>query len=247
MSNTPTAAIIIIGNEILSGQTQDVNIAFLAQECAKLGIKLREARVIADIEGEIISTVKECSAKYSYVFTTGGIGPTHDDITSESVSKAFGKPYALHPEAHIILQNYYKADELNEARLRMAYMPEGAAVIENPISSAPGFQIGNVFVLAGVPSVMQAMFKSLQNRLVGGPSIQSRILSSKLFEGQIAKDLEAIQKRYPAVDIGSYPGFRQGGYMLRLVLRGTDAKLLDEAASAVKSMIISHGGEPQEG
>jgi molybdopterin-biosynthesis enzyme MoeA-like protein len=200
------------------------------------------ARVIADIEAAIVHAVNDLRKKYTYVFTTGGIGPTHDDITSASVAKAFGAPYGLHPEAHAILQKYYKADDLNEARLRMAHMPLSAQLIENPVSSAPGFQIENVFVMAGVPNIMQAMFKGLQQRLVGGPPILTRKIKSNLLEGQIAKDLTAIQAQFPQVDIGSYPMFRGGEYSLKLVLRGIDTALLDQTAAAIGIMINNMGG-----
>src|SRR5215468_7881520 len=160
-----TAAVLIIGNEILSGRTKDVNLGYIAENLTRLGIRLREARVVADIEEEIIAAVNACRARYDYVFTTGGIGPTHDDITADSVARAFGLPLVLDPRAKAILERHYPPGGLNEARLRMAHVPEGAALIENPVSSAPGFRIANVYVMAGVPSVMRAMFDGLKGSL----------------------------------------------------------------------------------
>ncbi|TAH33786.1 MAG: competence/damage-inducible protein A [Alphaproteobacteria bacterium] len=240
---SPTAAIIIIGNEILAGHTREENIPFLAGECSRLGIALREVRVVPDVELAIVKAVNECRAEYQYVFTTGGIGPTHDDITADSVAAAFGVPCEENADGIQRLQNYYRTQgiELNEARRRMARMPRGASIIENPVSSAPGFRIGNVFVMAGVPNIMQQMFKGLIPQLVGGPPILTRSITCRLMEGNIADDLTAIQNQYAEVDIGSYPAFRNGAYQLKLVLRTTDQKLLDQASSAITSMAQKHG------
>ena len=175
-----TAALLVIGNEILCGQTRDANLAFLGERLTALGIRLDEARVVADDEDAIVAALNELRRRFDYVFTTGGIGPTHDDITAASVAKAFGRPLTLHPEAHRILQAYYKPGELNAARLRMAHTPEGAELVENPISGAPGFQVENVFVLAGIPSVMQAMFESLRHRLTGGERVLSETIVAYL-------------------------------------------------------------------
>src|SRR6202051_3823473 len=205
---TVSACVVIIGNEILSGRTQDANLAFIAQGLNDAGIRLREARVIPDDTETIIGTVNEVRAKFDYVFTTGGIGPTHDDITSACIAEAFGVPLIVHPEAKRILESHYPPGGLNEARLRMAQVPEGAALLPNPISRAPGFRIGNVFVLPGVPQIMQAIFNELRHRLQGGAAVLSRSVSCTLAEGTIAKDLGELQTRYSDLEIGSYPYFR---------------------------------------
>jgi molybdenum cofactor synthesis domain-containing protein len=247
-----TACLLIIGNEILSGRTQDANLAYLAKGLNEVGIRLREARVIPDVPETIIATVNEVRAKYDYVFTTGGIGPTHDDITSECVARAFGLKLVLDQEAKHRLEVRYRQMggqvELNEARLRMAHVPEGATLIDNTVSAAPGFQIGNVFVMAGVPAIAQAMFDSVKLRLVGGAKVLSRSINCRLAEGTIADDLGAIQTRYPEIDVGSYPFWsRGGGFGVSLVLRGTDPSDLANATEEVAAMIIRHGGEPIEG
>ncbi|HLJ65277.1 MAG TPA: molybdopterin-binding protein [Stellaceae bacterium] len=241
-----TACVVIIGNEILSGRTQDTNLAFLAKGLNEVGVSLREARVIPDIVEEIVATVNEVRAKFDYVFTTGGIGPTHDDITGASIARALGVPYRLNPEAHRILINHYRPGELNEARLRMAHTPEGASLIRNPISSAPGFRIGNVFVLAGIPRVMQAMFDSVKHELMGGRKVVSRTVSCVLPEGVIAKGLGEIQDRYPDLEIGSYPFYRQGGFGTNLVLRGREPERLGHATAEVAALIRATGGVPME-
>lgn len=242
---SPTAAIIVIGNEILAGHTREENIPFIAGECNRLGIALTEVRIVPDIESMIVKAVNECRATNKYVFTTGGIGSTHDDITADSISKAFGVACEENPDALQRLQTYYTEQgiELNDARRRMARMPRGAVLIENAVSSAPGFRMDNVFVMAGVPNIMQQMFKSLVPQLVGGPSILTRSVSCRLMEGNIADDLTAIQNQFPKVDIGSYPSFRGGAYHLKLVLRTTDPQLLDQAAKAVVAMAQKHGDQ----
>jgi molybdenum cofactor synthesis domain-containing protein len=242
-----TAAVLIIGNEILSGRTKDVNLGYIAEELTKLGIRLREARVVADVEAEIVAAVDACRARYDYVFTTGGIGPTHDDITSSSVAKAFGVPLVLDPRAKAMLERNYPPGGLNEARLRMAHVPAGAALIENPVSAAPGFRMGNVFVMAGVPSIMRAMFDGLKHGLAGGKPVISRPISAFLGEGIIAQGLGALQGRYPDLEIGSYPFFRQGRYGASLVLRGTDQARIDAAAVELAKLIRELGAEPIEG
>ncbi|MGH6940915.1 competence/damage-inducible protein A [Hypericibacter sp.] len=244
---SPTAAVLIIGNEILSGRTQDVNLAYLAKELSALGIPLREARVVPDIEAEIVAAVNAVRARYSYVFTTGGIGPTHDDITSGCVAKAFGVELVLDPEAVALLRRHYTGDQLNEARLRMATVPKGSRLIENPVSTAPGFQIGNVYVLAGVPAIMRAMFDGLKGGLKGGRPVSSRTVSTYLGEGVIAQALGALQQRFPKVDIGSYPFFRRGKFGTSLVARSTDETELDQIAEGLRALIRDLGGEPHEG
>jgi molybdenum cofactor synthesis domain-containing protein len=216
------ACVLIIGNEILSGRTQDANLAFLAQGLNEIGIRLREARVIPDDAQTIVGTVNEVRAKFDYVFTTGGIGPTHDDITSACIAEAFGVPLILHPEAKRILESHYPPGGLNEARLRMAQVPEGAALLLNPISRAPGFRIENVFVLPGVPQIMQAIFNELKHRLHGGAKVFSRSVSCALGEGTIAQDLAALQARYGDLEIGSYPYFRRSDFGVTLVVRGIE-------------------------
>jgi molybdenum cofactor synthesis domain-containing protein len=239
-----TAAVLIFGNEILSGRTQDVNLGYLAGQLNTLGIRLREARVVADVEADIVRAVNECRARYDYVFTTGGIGPTHDDITAECVAKAFGLPLIRNPEAVGILEKHYQAGQLNEARLRMANTPQGATLIQNPASAAPGFQIGNVYVMAGVPAIMRAMFDGLRHRLAGGAPMQSTTVTTYLGEGVVAKDLTALQERYADLEIGSYPFFRAGKFGTSLVLRGTDTARMDAAAEELRAIIRALGGEP---
>jgi molybdenum cofactor synthesis domain-containing protein len=241
-----TAAVLIIGNEILSGRTQDQNLAYLATGLNSVGVTLREARVIPDIAEAIVATVNELRANYDYLFTTGGIGPTHDDITSECVAQAFGVPWTLHPEAHQIFLSHYKPGELNEARLRMAHTPEGASLIINPVSRAPGFRMGNVFVMAGIPRVMQAMFDAVKHDLKGGRPMLSRTVSCHLPEGVIAKGLGEIQGRYPDLDIGSYPFYRRGEFGTSLVLRGRDGARLAAGTEEVIALVKNLGGTPIE-
>jgi molybdenum cofactor synthesis domain-containing protein len=242
-----TACVIIIGNEILSGRTQDANLAFLARGLDGIGIRLREARMIADDGLAIIATVNATRHTFDYVFTTGGIGPTHDDITAQSVADAFGVPLILHPEAKRLLETHYPPGHLNAARMRMAMVPEGAVLLPNPISRAPGFQIGNVFVLPGVPSIMQGIFEQLKYRLRGGEKVLSRSVSCHLAEGTLASELGALQSRYPDLEIGSYPYFRRGDFGVTLVLRGTDGVRVAAATDELKHLIRALGGEPQEG
>jgi molybdenum cofactor synthesis domain-containing protein len=242
-----TACVLIIGNEILSGRTPDANLVFLARGLTELGIRLREARVIPDDTSVIVSTVNEVRHAFDYVFTTGGIGPTHDDITAQCVADAFGVPLKLHPDAKRLLETHYPTGQLNEARLRMAMVPEGAVLLPNPISRAPGFQIGNVFVLPGVPSIMQGIFEQLKYRLVGGTKMLSRSVSCHLAEGTLAKDLGELQARYPDLEIGSYPYFRRGDFGVTLVLRGTEKGRLAIAVEELNALIRALGGDPQEG
>src|SRR5271156_6671752 len=242
-----TACVLIIGNEILSGRTQDANLAFLAQGLNEIGIRLREARVIPDDSDVIVATVNEGRRTFDYVFTTGGIGPTHDDITAQCVADAFGVALIVHPEAKRLLETHYPPGQLNDARLRMAMVPEGAILLPNPISRAPGFQIGNVFVLPGVPSIMQGIFEQLKHRLVGGTKMLSRSVSCHLAEGTLAKDLGALQLRYLDLEIGSYPYFRRGDFGVTLVLRGTEKVRLAAAVEDLNALIRTLGGDPQEG
>src|SRR5260370_3953660 len=198
-----TACVLIIGNEILSGRTQDANLAFLAQGLNEAGIRLREARVIPDDHDVIVSMVNEVRHRFEYVFTTGGIGPTPHDITAQCIADAFGVALIVHPEARRLLESHYPPGHLNEARLRMAMVPEGAALLPNPISRAPGFQIGNVFVLPGVPSIMQGIFEQLKYRLVGRGKVLSRRINCHLPEATLAEDLAELQERYAEIQVGS--------------------------------------------
>jgi molybdenum cofactor synthesis domain-containing protein len=241
-----TACVLIIGNEILSGRTQDENLGFLARGLNESGIRLREARVIPDVAEVIVTTVNDVRHRFDYVFTTGGIGPTHDDITAQCMADAFGVPLILHPHAKHLLETHYPPGQLNDARLRMAMVPEGAVLLPNPISRAPGFQIGNVFVLPGVPNIMQGIFEQLKYRLAGGDKVLSRSVSCHLGEGALATDLSALQRRYSDVEIGSYPYFRRGDFGVTLVLRGTDLTRLAAATEALKTLIRNLGGDPQE-
>lgn len=243
VERTVTAALVIIGNEILSGRTQDANLAFLAQQLNEAGIQLREARVVPDVEGDIVEAVNACRARYDHVFTTGGIGPTHDDITSACVAKALGRPYVRHPEAERRLRAYYPPGKLNEARLKMADMPEGAELIDNPVSVAPGFRIENVYVLPGVPSILQAMFAGLKPSLRGGARVASRTITLFCPEGDVAKPLGEVQAHHPAVEIGSYPFMRQDRFGTSLVLRGTDEAEIAAAAEELLTFAKERGVE----
>jgi molybdenum cofactor synthesis domain-containing protein len=240
----PTAAVLVIGNEILSGRTQDTNLAHIAGRLVAHGIRLREARVVADVESEIVDAVRALSARYDYVFTTGGIGPTHDDITAESIAKAFAVSLTVNAEAAGRLERHYGPDKLTPARLRMARMPEGAALIDNPVSAAPGFRIGNVYVMAGVPAIMRAMFDAVVPTLAGGPPILQRSVACQLGESIMAEPLAAIQARHPDFDIGSYPWFRGGAFGVSLVVRGTDDAMLAVVAEEIAAMIAALGGTP---
>ena len=243
-----TAAVLVIGNEILSGRTRDANINYLAIGLTEIGIRLLEVRVVPDVPARIIEAVNALRAGYDHVFTTGGIGPTHDDITAACIAEAFGVKLLRNERAVELLTRHYGGPEhLTEARLRMAHAPAGATLIDNPVSAAPGFQIGNVYVLAGVPRICQAMFDGLKGRLVGGDKIYSVTVSAHVGEGIIAKDLGLLQDRYADLDIGSYPFFRQGRYGASFVLRGTSRDRLGAAAEELRVIIRNLGAEPIEG
>ena len=244
----PTACLLVIGNEVLSGRTQDLNIKFIATGLGEIGIPLREVRVIPDVAETIVSVVNEVRARFDHVFTTGGIGPTHDDITSECVAAAFGVPWEPHPEAWARMDRHYKPGEFNAARQRMATMPRGATLIDNAVSIAPGFTIGNVHVMAGVPRIMQAMFATLVQTLPGGVPVASRAVHAMgLLEGAIAEGLGAIQARYPALDLGSYPFYRASGNGVALVAKGTDLDALDRCIAEVTDLIVAQGRTPVAG
>jgi len=233
-----TAGLLIIGNEILSGRTQDANTSYLAQRLNKKGIQLVETRTVRDIEDEIIKALNDLRSSYRYIFTTGGIGPTHDDITTEAIAKAFGVPVLEHPEARKCLENHYKTRDLNLPRLKMALIPEGAELIYNSNSGAPGFRLGNVHVMAGVPEIMQNMLNNIIDELEGGaPVISNTVPCPNCKESMVALQLEEIQNQYPEIDIGSYPYFKNKEYGINLVLKGTNHNLLDEATSEVTNIV----------
>lgn len=238
MKNEITAAVIVIGDEVLSGRTKDTNSNTIALFLSPLGIRLREVRVIGDVEEEIINTVNELRKKYTYIFTTGGIGPTHDDITADSIAKAFNMPLLVRDDAIEMMLNRYKKEELTESRLRMARIPEGASLIKNPVSWAPGFQTENVFTMAGVPNIMRAMLEDIAPRLETGAVIISKTVKADgLREGDIAAPLAEIAKSYPDVSFGSYPWFTGEGYGSQIVARSTDERALELGLSAIVAML----------
>ncbi|MBL4679145.1 MAG: competence/damage-inducible protein A [Pseudomonadales bacterium] len=246
-SKVVTACMIIIGNEILSGRTQDVNLNYLAKALNELGVRLMESRIVPDVESVIVNTVNECRANFDHVFTTGGIGPTHDDITAVCIAKAFDTEIVLHPEIVKMIESREAPPEVMASRMLMARVPEGSRLIENKTGGPPGFQIENVFVMAGVPAVMQAMVDSLdKERLEGGDPVRSRSIGAYLGESQVANALADIQNQHADVDIGSYPFFRQDGYGTNMVIRGTDEKELDEIKEKIRLMILSFGADPFE-
>ncbi len=231
------AAILIIGNEILSGRTQDTNTSTLATWLNSIGVKVGEVRVIPDIEKTIIDTVNLLRNNYDYVFTTGGIGPTHDDITAESISKAFGLKYEIHQEAFKILEAYYKKGEFNEGRQKMVWMPQNANLILNPTSGAPGFNVENVFCLPGVPSILKSMLGGLKNRIVGGEPILSKTISLRTVESEIAKSLTEVQENNQDVEIGSYPFFQAGKLGVSIVIRSEDQSKIDSCNSQILKFV----------
>lgn len=243
MTDKLTAAILIIGNEILSGRTQDTNTSWIAAKLGERGIRLVEVRVVPDIEGRIIEAIQELRTEASYLFTTGGIGPTHDDITTEAVAKAFGVKAELNEGARQALLNHYRSEaDLTPARMKMAHIPEGAVLIPNPVSGAAGYKIGNVFVMAGVPRIMQAMLDHILPELEKGQPILSNTITCDLPESIIADGLTAIQNKYASVEIGSYPHFRMGELGLSVVLRSTENNPLHAATQDVVGLIDKVGG-----
>ncbi|MBI5112062.1 MAG: competence/damage-inducible protein A [Rhodovulum sp.] len=239
-SATPivTAGLLVIGDEILSGRTKDKNIGYLAEYLTAIGIDLREVRLVPDIEDEIVAALDALRSRYTYVFTTGGIGPTHDDITADAVARAFGVPLDLDPRAVALLRERVGEAGLNEARLRMARIPRGAALVDNPVSKAPGFWIGNVIVMAGVPTIMQAMLDAVAPQLRTGAKVVSESVRADLREGDIGTELGAIAKAHPEVMIGSYPfADEQGRPNTNLVIRGRDPARVAAARAAVEAML----------
>ena len=243
----PTAAIIVIGDEILSGRTKDKNIGWLAEQLNSQGIQLREARVIPDIRETIIETVKTMSAAHDLVFTSGGIGPTHDDITTECIAAAFGKEVIRHPEAEARLLAHYENTglEFNAARQKMADIPEDAALIDNPLSAAPGFILENVHVFAGVPSIMQAMFEGLRDSLPGGVAMTRLTVQCAIGEGTIASIMESVQAAHEGVSIGSYPWFKPGQFGTAAVVSGLDQQVTHAAAEALAAGVREMGADAE--
>lgn len=234
----PTAAMLVIGDEILSGRTRDSNMNHLAKELTSHGITLAEARVVSDDHGAIVAAVQALSGAYDHVFTSGGIGPTHDDITAEAVAAAFDTPISIRDDARAILQAHYdrSGQELNEARLRMARIPDGATLIDNPISAAPGFTLRNVHVMAGVPMIFEAMVASVVPTLTGGAPMLSQTLRVTRGEGDVAKQLGEIADRFPDLSLGSYPFYRDGVHGTHLVVRGTDGAQVDAAMAELSHL-----------
>jgi molybdenum cofactor synthesis domain-containing protein len=252
MTKIVTAAVLLIGDEILSGRTQDTNLRTIAQFLAPLGVEVREGRVVPDVHETIIATLNELRTRYDYVFTTGGIGPTHDDITADAVAAAFGRSIDVRADAVAILRPWYEArgQEINEGRMRMARIPDGASLIVNPVSAAPGFQLGNVFVMAGVPSVMRGMLADIPHRIAGGAVVHSRtIRANGVREGEIADPLGELAKASPEASLGSYPFMRLNGKVMEfgtnLVARGRDRELVDSLALQLADMVRAQGGQPE--
>ena len=243
-----TAAVLVIGDEILSGRTQDTNTNYIARFLAALGIDLRQVRVVGDEQGEIVAALNALRAAHDFVFTTGGIGPTHDDITADAVAAAFGVGIGYHPEAYALLEARYPPGEFNDMRKRMARIPHGAALVANSVSGAPGFHIGNVYVMAGVPMVMRAMLEAIAPGLPRGPVVISVTLEAQVPEGVIAPGLAQVQKDHKDVAIGSYPFYREGTerpFGAQLVVRGRDGAAVERAALALEDMLRQLGAAPQ--
>ena len=239
-----TAALVIIGDEILSGRTHDKNTPWIAERLTELGVRLAEVRVIPDKEQKIIDTVNEMREAHDYVFTTGGIGPTHDDITSQSIAHAFGVEVELHDGAYQELLKYYKDEsEVTEARKKMAMIPQGGELIDNPVSGAPGIKIENVYIFAGVPRIMQSMFDAIAHTLKGGKPVQSKSVTVDLAESTVADGLAKIQDKYADISIGSYPQYRNGKFGTTLVMRGIDEGDLQAATNDVVALVKSLGDE----
>lgn len=247
MGNTAiTACVLIIGNEILSGRTADSNLNHIALTLGGWGIQVREARVIPDVVDDIVGAVNAARDRYHYVFTTGGIGPTHDDITVDCIAKAFDVPIVEHPDIAARIKTRPAPPEVMAARLRMARVPEGATLVENQTGGPQGFRMDNVFVMAGIPMVMQAMLSSLEGQLETGPVVRSRTVTAYLGESQLAGALADIQNRFPEIDLGSYPFFRKERYGTSLVMRGVDEERLDAMLAEVEQAITAAGGTPED-
>ena len=237
MSKKTNAAILIIGNEILSGRTQDTNTSTLSLWLNSIGVKVEEVRVIPDIEETIVDSVNSLRKVYDYIFTTGGIGPTHDDITAQSIAKAFNLKYEIHKEGYKILEKYYKPGEFNEGRQKMIWMPKDAKLILNPTSGAPGFNVENVFCLPGVPSILKSMLGGLKNNIIGGDPILSHTISLRTVESEIANSLTKVQDNNKDVEIGSYPFFQAGKLGVSIVIRSEDQKKIDVCNSQILKFV----------
>lgn len=249
MVNSPriwTAALVIIGDEILSGRTQDANLAYLGKWLNIQGIRLAEARVVPDQMGAIVAAVNACRETHDYVFTTGGIGPTHDDISVDAIAMAFGVPVVLHPKAVAILRGYY-GDRITDARLRMARVPEGADLIDNPVSGAPGIRIGNVIMLAGVPKITQGMLAGLDGKLEGGAPVLDRTVGAWVAESSVSDMLLAVEREKPGIQIGSYPFWREGRIGANFVIRSPDKLALDDAVARLIAALEEAGHAPIDG
>ena len=231
------AAIIIIGNEILSGRTQDVNVVSISKWLNGLGVKVEEVRAIPDIEDSIVKTINDVRKKFKYIFTTGGIGPTHDDITSKSIAKAFKLSCGYHKEAYEILEKYYGREKFNEGRKKMAILPSNALLIYNPSSTAPGFIVENVYCLPGVPSILKSMLGELNDKIVGGKKILSETINLRTVESEIALPLEKVQNKFSNIEIGSYPFFKQGKIGVSVVIRSTEKNFIMECSKEIKNFI----------
>ena len=248
-SKTWTAALLVIGDEILSGRTQDKNVAQVATWLNEQGIRLVEVRVVPDVEGRIVDAVNALRSTYDYLFTTGGIGPTHDDITVDAIAAAFGVPVIVHPGARQILEEYYRnrPGGLNDARLRMARVPEGAELIENPTSGAPGVRIGNVFILAGVPNIAASMLAGLSGKLEGGRPVVSVTVGARAAESDVADLLRETEAAHPGVAVGSYPFFKDGRYGANFVIRSEDEELARATGEELAARLREAGFEPMAG
>lgn len=246
MSDAVTACVLIIGNEILSGRTQDVNLNHIATTLGGWGIQVHEARVIPDVVETIVENVNDTRKRFDYVFTTGGIGPTHDDITAMCVAQAFGVELVQHPEIAARIRQRPAPEDVMASRLLMARVPQGASLIDNPTGGPQGFCMENVYVMAGIPMIMQGMLSSLAGKLRSGPVVQSRSIRAYLGESAISHALGEIQEQFAAVDIGSYPFFREERYGTTLVIRGTDAAIIESAAQAVMQAVSDAGETPED-
>lgn len=244
MPDNPTAAVLLIGNEILSGRTQDINLKHIAENLSSVGIRVCECRVIADVEQVIVDALNTLRSRYTYVFTTGGIGPTHDDITAQCVANAFEVPLLQHPEAVHLLTEYFdqRGVEANEARMRMANVPKGGTLVSNPVSVAPGFCVDNVYVMAGVPRIMQAMFANILPTLKHGSALLTVTVICDLPEGKISEPLELLQADFPMLDVGSYPGKMGSGFRVSLLARGTDRQQLAAVEVRLKQLVAELDG-----
>jgi molybdenum cofactor synthesis domain-containing protein len=241
-----TAALLIIGDEILSGRTQDANLAYLAKWLNMQGIHMKECRVVADEEPAIVAAINVLRSTHNYVFTTGGIGPTHDDITVDSIALALGVPVVIHPRAEALLRDYY-GEALNEKRLRMARVPQGAELIEGKASAAPGIRVQNIFIMAGVPRIMQGMLAVIEGSLEGGEPVLSRTVGARIAESVVAELLQTVEKAHDDVQVGSYPFWREGKAGANFVIRSTSAHQMNLAAEAILTGVRALGVEPHDG